>query len=159
MKRKGAGLDIKQPEKVCSDKNCPFHGSISVRGRIFVGVVVSDKMAKSVTVAWGRKVFVPKYERYEKKKSKLSAHNPECISAKKGDVVRIAETKPLSKTKHFVVVEVIGKESKKELLREEAIQEAEVLAAEKSSKQKKEEKVKDKGEERKGTNPKPSEEK
>ena len=126
MKKKGIGLvgmDIKKPSKACDDKNCPFHGKVGVRGRIFTGTVISDKMAKSVTVAWTRRLHVPKYERYEKKKSKVSAHNPECINAKKGDVVKIAETRPLSKTKHFVVIEVLGQKSIKDALKDETIEE------------------------------------
>jgi len=127
MKKKGVGLSITPPKKECSDDKCPFHGRLGVRGRIFTGFVTSDKMARTVTVVWPRRLYVSKYERYEKKKSKIKAHNPECINAKKGDVVRIAETRPLSKTKHFVVIEVVGKESRKELLKEEALQEAEVV--------------------------------
>ncbi|MBC7110345.1 MAG: 30S ribosomal protein S17, partial [Archaeoglobi archaeon] len=42
-----------------------------------------------------------------KKRSKLHAHNPPCINARVGDVVKIAECRPLSKTKHFVVVEIL----------------------------------------------------
>ena len=130
MKKKGIGLDVKQPKNKCSDKNCPFHGKITVRGRTFTGLVVSDKMTRTVIVAWTRRLHVPKYERYEKKRSKLSAHNPECINAKKGDVVGIAETRPLSKTKHFVVVEVLGQKTKKVALKEEAIEESEALEKE-----------------------------
>ena len=50
---------------------------------------------------------MPKYERYERRKSKMIVYNPECIDAKKGDVVKVAECRPLSKTKSFVVIEVI----------------------------------------------------
>ena len=78
---------------------------ISTRGRTFVGTVVSDKMAKSVTVQWERRIYIPKYERYTKQKSKVTAHNPESINAKQGDKVKIMQCRPLSKTKHFVVVE------------------------------------------------------
>ncbi len=51
-----------------------------------------------------------KYERYEKKRTKLHVHNPECIDANIGDIVRIAETRPISKTKNFVIIENLGKE-------------------------------------------------
>lgn len=124
MKKKGIGLDVKPPDKACSDPKCPFHGTASIRGRLFLGVVSGDKMTRTVTVEWVRRIYVPKYERYEKRKSKLKAHNPDCINAKKGDVVMIAETLPLSKTKHFVVVEVVGRKSKREVLKEEAVAEA-----------------------------------
>ncbi|MBN2459420.1 30S ribosomal protein S17 [Candidatus Woesearchaeota archaeon] len=125
MKKKGTGHNIKQPEKKCSDKNCPFHGTLSIRGRFLSGKVTSDKMSKSAIVSWDRKVFVPKFERYEKRKSKVNAHNPDCIDAKKGDLVLISECRPLSKTKHFVVVEILGKESAKDIIKAEAVAEDE----------------------------------
>ena len=127
MKKKGIGLDVKQPKQICLDNKCPFHSSVRARGRIFTATVISDKMARTVTVSWPRRIHVRKYERYEKKRSRVSAHNPECINAKKGDVVRIAETRPLSKTKHFVVIQ----KTKKEALKEEAIEESEALEKEK----------------------------
>lgn len=89
----------------CADKNCPKHGSLSIRGRTFVGKVISSKMSKTVNVEWERRVHVPKYERYMKKRTKVKAHNPECIAAKEGDTVKIGECRPLSKTKQFVVLE------------------------------------------------------
>ena len=97
-----------EPEERCTDVRCPFHGSLSVRGRSFEGVVVSDKMAKTVTVEIVGMRKVPKYERYERRTSKLHAHNPPCISARAGDRVRIMECRRLSKTKSFVVVEKMG---------------------------------------------------
>jgi small subunit ribosomal protein S17 len=124
MKNKGIGFEVKQPVENCSDKNCPFHGNLTVRGRTLLGTVTSDKMSKTVTVGWDRRVYVPKYERYEKRRSKVKAHNPNCIDAKKGDLVRIAETKPLAKTKHFIVIEILGKQSKAQVLKEELLQES-----------------------------------
>lgn len=84
--------------------------SLSLRGRVFTGTVISAKMQKTVTVEWERKRFLKKYERYEKRKSKVKAHNPESVNAKEGDVVKIMECRPISKTKNFIVVEVMGKE-------------------------------------------------
>jgi len=101
------GIDVKPPEGECEDENCPFHGRLFVRGQIFVGKVVSDKAQKTVVVERELLRKVPKYERYLKKRSKLHAHNPPCINARVGDVVKIAECRPLSKTKHFVVVEIL----------------------------------------------------
>lgn len=80
---------------------------IRLHGKEFVGVVISDKAHKTVTVEWERRRLIPKYERYERRYSRVYAHNPETINAKMGDTVRIKETRPLSKTKHFVVVEVM----------------------------------------------------
>jgi small subunit ribosomal protein S17 len=91
----------------CEDKNCPIHGNLKTRGRILEGVVISDKMRNSVVVKRELLEYIPKYERYAKKSSKITAHNPPCINAKLGDNVKIAECKPISKTKSFVVIEVI----------------------------------------------------
>lgn len=107
----------------CNDQNCPNHGSLSVRGRTFKGVVTAEKMQKTAVVEWGWQKYVTKFERYEKKRTTLKVHNPECIAAKKGDIVKIAECRPISKTKHFVIVEKIGKErlfTEKEEMMEEA---------------------------------------
>lgn len=137
----------KQPAKdesaqaSCTDKNCPVHGSIRVRGRAFTGVVISDRMSKTVVVSWTRRVYVPKYERYEKRRSKINAHSPDCMDVHKGNLVKIMETRPLSKTKNFVVVEVLGSESKKESLRDEEVAAAE-LARNKALKAKPAEKSK-----------------
>ena len=82
--------------------------AISVRGKAFTGKVVSAKMHRTVVVEWERRVLIPKYERYEKRRSKVAAHNPDEINAKEGDIVRIKETRPISKTKNFVVVEILN---------------------------------------------------
>jgi small subunit ribosomal protein S17 len=49
--------------------------------------------------------YVPKYMRYERRRSRIHAHNPPCINAKVGDRVKIAECRPISKTVSFVVIE------------------------------------------------------
>ncbi len=108
-KTKNIGIEVKPPEEVCDDPKCPFHGNLKVRGRLFKGTVISDKMRKTVTVIRERLVYIPKYKRYEKRYSKFKAHNPPCINAKEGDYVLIGETRPLSKTKHFVVLQILKK--------------------------------------------------
>lgn len=87
----------------------PFKGTITVRGKIFEGKVVSSKAQKTVTVERTVVHFVPKYERYKKNRSKIKAHVPDSIKVKEGDWVRIGETRRLSKTKSFVVLEVTKK--------------------------------------------------
>ncbi|MDD2678726.1 MAG: 30S ribosomal protein S17 [Candidatus Nanoarchaeia archaeon] len=96
---------ISAPESKCNDVNCPFHGTLRLRGRIFKGVVKSDKMTKGVTVEFKRIYVIPKYERFASKKTRIKAHNPDCIKAKEGDTVTIMETRPISKTKSFVVIQ------------------------------------------------------
>jgi small subunit ribosomal protein S17 len=103
--KKDAGFELKMPDKKCEDANCPFHGTISVKGRAFKGIVTSAKSHKTVTVRFERRIYIPKYERYEKKFSKIRAHNPPCINAKEGEFVTIMETRPISKTKHFIVIQ------------------------------------------------------
>ncbi len=89
----------------CSDPKCPVHGQIKVRGNVFEGIVISAKAAKSVTIERMLTKFVRKYERYKKVKTRIYAYNPLCIDAKEGDKVKIGETRKLSKTKSFVVLE------------------------------------------------------
>jgi len=80
---------------------------LKTRGREFTGVVVSSKAQRTVTVQWDRRIYVPKYERYLTKRSKVKAHNPDEMAATEGDKVIIKECRPLSKTKKFVVTEVL----------------------------------------------------
>ena len=102
------GIEVRAPEGVCESDKCPFHGKLPVRGRIFRGTVVSDKSKNTVVVQWEYFNFLPKYERYERKKTKILAHNPSCINARKGDLVVLAECRPMSKKKSFVVVEKLS---------------------------------------------------
>jgi len=100
------GLNVTEPEGTCSDEDCPFHGTLSVRGQVLEGEVASTDMEKTVVVEREYDVFVPKYDRYMKRRSRVPAHAPECIDVSVGDTVSIAETRPLSKTKSHVLVEV-----------------------------------------------------
>ncbi|MBR9675772.1 30S ribosomal protein S17 [Candidatus Woesearchaeota archaeon] len=110
MVKKSIGVSgVKMPEKVCEDKNCPFHSNLPLRGKIFAGEVVSNVFQRTVSVFWQRRAKIPKYERYEKRKTKIRVHSTPCIEVKLGDLVRIAECRPLSKTKQFVIIEKITK--------------------------------------------------
>ncbi|MCE2675587.1 MAG: 30S ribosomal protein S17 [Sediminibacterium sp.] len=73
-----------------------------------IGVVTSDKMDKTITVAVERKVKHPIYGKFVKKTTKFHAHDEkqECTI---GDIVKIMETRPLSKTKRWRLVEVVEK--------------------------------------------------
>lgn len=101
------GIDVSLPAGPCTDKKCPFHGGLKVHGRTFVGALMKDIFHKTAVIQFERLVPLRKYERTEKRRSRLKAHAPACMSLKKGDMVRIMETKPISKTKTFVVIEVI----------------------------------------------------
>ena len=71
-----------------------------------VGEVVSDKMDKSITVAVKRRVKHPVYGKYISKTSKLMAHD-EKNDCHEGDTVKIMETRPLSRSKRWRLVEVV----------------------------------------------------
>ena len=110
MDVKNIGIKVAKPKGKCSDNNCPFHGKLQCRGRIFVGTIISVKMQKTAIVECGHRHFLRKYERYEKRKSRVKVHNPTCTNANDGNIVKIMECRPLSKTKNFVIIEVLGKE-------------------------------------------------
>lgn len=76
----------------------------SVRGRTVQGVVVSNKMDKTITVRVERRVKHPLYGKIVTKTSKFHAHDPE-NQCQEGDTVIIKESRPLSKTKSWVLVE------------------------------------------------------
>lgn len=99
------GIAATPPTDRCTDKGCPWHSPLSVRGRIFTGKVIKAKAAKTAIVEWEYPHYLRKYERYERRHSHVAVHNPPCIAAKPGDTVRIAECRPLSKTKTFVIIE------------------------------------------------------
>lgn len=102
------GLNVQEPETTCDDPNCPFHGTLPLRGQVLEGIVVSNKAERTISVERSYYKFIKKYERYEKRKSKINVHKPDCLSVNVGDSVKVAECRPLSKTKHFVLVEVKG---------------------------------------------------
>ncbi|MFD1565006.1 30S ribosomal protein S17 [Haloarchaeobius amylolyticus] len=106
------GLDVEtppepeNPEEYDYEK-CPFYGDLAVRGQILEGTVVSTDMDKTVVVEREYDVAVPKYDRQMKRRSRIPAHVPGVLEPLSvGDTVKIAETRPLSKTKSHVVVEV-----------------------------------------------------
>jgi small subunit ribosomal protein S17 len=104
------GIDVKAPKKTCTDKFCPFHGTLPVRGQILEGDVVSDKMQMTVVV---KKEYLRKnrkYERLEKRTSKYLVHSPPCFEVEMGDHVKIMECRPLSKQVSFVIIEKMNQE-------------------------------------------------
>jgi small subunit ribosomal protein S17 len=103
-----------QPKKTdlvsCTDKFCPVHGHTSTRGRSFKGNVIK-KFPKRVVIEFERTIYIKKYERYSKRKTKLHARLPDCMvnEVNIGDYIEIMECRPISKIVHFIV---IGKVSK-----------------------------------------------
>jgi small subunit ribosomal protein S17 len=92
----------------CHDKKCHVHGELKTRGKIFEGNVIK-KFPTRVVIGFERSLYVRKYERYKKAKTKLHAHLPDCMEKNihVGDRIRIQECRPLSKIIHFAVVDKI----------------------------------------------------
>ena len=97
----------------CHDVNCPFHGTLSLRGRAFQGKVIR-KSHKRIAIEFERTIYVKKYERYAKLKTRIHARLPLCVEKNihLGDHVKIEECRPLSKLIHFVVTNKIHGEEK-----------------------------------------------
>jgi small subunit ribosomal protein S17 len=105
VKPRDIGIDVVAPEESCTDPFCPFHGTLAVRGQIINGIVVTSKMDKTAIIQREVRRIIPKYERYEKRTQNYAVHNPPCLNVQRGDIVRIMECRPLSKSKSFVVIE------------------------------------------------------
>lgn len=99
------------PEKNCTDKKCPFHGQIAVKSELFTGKVIKKDISRSATIEWSRSRHVPKYERYEVRRSRMRVHNPACVDAQIGQKVIVGRTRPLSKDKHHVILTVVDEKS------------------------------------------------
>ena len=101
-------------KEICEDINCHIHGGLKVRGKIFKGIVIR-KFHKRITIEFERMIYVKKYERYSKSKTKIHARLPVCIEKEinLGDSIKVQECRPLSKIIHFVVIEKVKGEQKK----------------------------------------------
>ena len=104
------GVQVKPPQKECDDPICPFHGKLSVRGRILQGVVTKAAMDRTVVIRRDYNRYVPKYMRYERRHSHVMAHNPPCVDAAVGENVKLMECRPLSKAVSFIVIGRLGEE-------------------------------------------------
>jgi len=100
------GLKVKEPKRECVDKNCPFHGNLSIRGKLFDGKVTGSKAKKTITLQKETAIYYTKFKRYARGKSTIHAHVPDCIDVESGDDVLTAECRPISKSVSYVVVEV-----------------------------------------------------
>lgn len=95
-------------EAKCTDKKCHVHGCLRARGRIFEGAVIK-KFPTRIVIEFERMIYSRKYERYYRSKTKLHARLPDCMEKQinVGDLIKIQETRPLSKIIHFVVIEKV----------------------------------------------------
>ncbi len=101
------GVDVRPPKgEWDGNMNCPFYGNLRVRGQIIEGIVSTSSMTDAIVVERRMERYMKKYERYEKRTRRYSAHLPSCIGdLNPGDKVRIMECRPLSKTIKFCVIE------------------------------------------------------
>lgn len=103
-------VEEKKENSSCADKLCPLHGEnpLKLRGRIFEGTV-EKKFHKRVVIRFARVAYISKYEGYEKRNTKLHARLTDCMEKEinVGDLIQIAECRPLSKIIHFVVTKRI----------------------------------------------------
>jgi small subunit ribosomal protein S17 len=107
------GLDVRAPKATCDDRHCPFHGRLPVRGQVLEGTVVSTSMQRTAVVERTLLHYVPKFERYEKRRRRYLAHAPPCLAVPVGHRVRFAETRPLSKLVSFCLVEDLGEAARR----------------------------------------------
>jgi len=82
------GLKVKEPKRKCTDRNCPFHGNLSVRGKLFDGKVTSSKAKQTITLQKEAPIWFSKFKRYARGKSTIHAHVPNCIDVESGDFVK-----------------------------------------------------------------------
>ena len=105
------GLPVKELKKkpVENEKNNPFNGSLSIRGKIFEGVVINAKAKGTVVIERESLIDFTKFKRFGRSKNKIHAHVPSNLDIQEGDYVIAAECRPISKSVSFVVVEVKAK--------------------------------------------------
>ena len=102
------GLPVKAPKKkpVENENNNPFNGSLSIRGKIFEGIVINAKAKGTVVIERESLIDFTKFKRFGRSKNKIHAHVPSNLDVHEGDYVVAAECRPISKSVSFVVVEV-----------------------------------------------------
>src|SRR3989344_4664084 len=100
---------------VCNDKDCHVHGGLKTRGRVFEGKVIR-KFYKRAVIEFERTIYVKKYERYKKSRTKIHARLTDDIANKIniGDLIKVQECRPLSKIIHFIVMGKVEKNKIKE---------------------------------------------
>ena len=102
------GLPVKEPKKksVENEINNPFNGSLTIRGKLFEGIVINAKAKGTVVIQKESPVYFKKFKRFGRSKNKIHAHVPSNLNVQVGDHVVAAECRPISKSVSFVVVEV-----------------------------------------------------
>jgi small subunit ribosomal protein S17 len=105
-KPRAIGVDVQPPSHEWDgDLHAPFYGTLPVRGQLLQGVVVRSRAQRTVVVRIERLKYDSKYERYQRRSSRIQAHSTASVGAQEGDAVTLMECRPLSKTKSFVIIE------------------------------------------------------
>ena len=102
------GLPVKESKNKIkeNEKNNPFNGTLSIRGKLFEGTVIDAKAKGTVVIQKELPIYFKKFKRYGRSKNKIHAHVPSNLDVAAGDYVVAAECRPISKSVSFVVVEV-----------------------------------------------------
>ena len=110
MKQKqGIGIKVTLSEKKMKELSEELaKNKIKIRGRVFIGKIVSKDTHKTAKIEWSRKHLIPKYERFENRTSKIKAHNPDCLDYQVGDLVKAVECRPISITINFVIIDILN---------------------------------------------------
>ncbi|MHA1688574.1 MAG: 30S ribosomal protein S17 [Promethearchaeota archaeon] len=105
------GVNPPKSKESCKDVNCPFHGTTRIRGRILKGVVVNKNSRNTVIIKRDYVHFVKKYQRYERRNTRLACHLPECLENEIniGDLVIVGESRKISKKKAFIVLDKLSR--------------------------------------------------
>jgi len=110
---------IEKVSESCNDIKCPFHGTLSTRGRTFRGIVIK-KFPKRVVIEFERTIYVQKYERFAKYKSRIHARLSDCLDKEinLGDYIEVKECRKLSKILSFVVMKLLKTKAEMENVKE-----------------------------------------
>jgi len=102
------GIPVKKSTKppLSGEKNNPFNGTLSIRGKLFEGIIVNAKAKHTVTIEKKSFINFSKFKRYGRSKNRIHAHVPSNLDVKEGDRVIAAECRPVSKSVSFVIIEV-----------------------------------------------------
>lgn len=106
--KKNIGLSVPLPKREpdANDNKNPFNGTLSIRGKLFEGIVIKAKSKNTVLVEKESPVYFSKFKRYARSKRRIHVHVPSNIEVQEGDNIIAAECRPIAKSVSFVVVRV-----------------------------------------------------
>lgn len=99
-------MENKKQNKKAKEKTNQIVTTAPTRGRVFAGTV-TKKFSGRVVIEFERTVYVEKYERFYKKKTRIHARIPQGLAIELGDYVKVRECRPLSKIIHAIVIEKV----------------------------------------------------